>query len=123
LTREGFDKYIQGKAEAGIPFSAYWYPQGFGLLITGKLTIPGYSTWRVREPNGKQSTFYTYEAAYRYAKPGCTPKETKHPAREHGINSASINRWRRNVARLKRAKPWNFLTVEFDGKNIVYEEA
>lgn len=122
VTREGFDRYIAEKAREGIPFSAYWYQYGYGLLITGKIRREGYSTWKSRATDGKEYEYSTYDLALRESKGGKAPKEIRHPAREYGPTKGTISRWYKAVDRLRKRYAWNFVTVEFDGKSTTYEE-
>ena len=37
LSREGFARWLRGLIEAKIPFRAYWYAGGYGILKTGPI--------------------------------------------------------------------------------------
>lgn len=87
MKQEGFDNYIQKHVQKGIPFIAYWFPRGYGLLVTGKQYLS--------DENGNM--------------------------RKMGVRKAEIQKWKKNVSKLRREWYGDFITAEFDGENVVYD--
>lgn len=124
MTREGFTRYVKEWAKQGIPFTAYRYRYGYGRLMTVRLRREPYSTWKVRSKDGETYEYHSYDAAAQDAKPGAKPREVKHLGDWYGPTKTEVARWRRSVERLRRRYSWDgFVTAEFDGTTITYEEA
>lgn len=42
MSEEGFRHLIRGYVDKGIPFRAYWHPNGFGLIRLDEVMVPAY---------------------------------------------------------------------------------
>ncbi len=71
MTLDGFRRYIKAEMEKGIPFIAYWYNGGMGLLRTGPIERPPLIRWALHTSKRKKPILYESDGAsgntHRYA--------------------------------------------------------
>lgn len=67
MTLDGFRRYIKDEMEKGVPFLAYWYDGGTGLLRTGPIERPPLIMWALYKHNRKTPILYDSEDACQQA--------------------------------------------------------
>ena len=121
MTLDGFRRYIRDEMEKGIPFLAYWYDGGTGLLRTGPIERPPRIMWALYKHNRKTPILYDSEDACRQAnrlswKAGVPAHyEMKEiPQKPVQAKPGTIKAFRRKMAELEREHP-ELVRVEADG--------
>lgn len=99
VSQESFKHRLRGLIEEKTPFAAYWYPNGYGVMLLGPVTV---HKWYL--PIGQTGGYMTVEG------------EAKLQARK-----AAPGVWWKNLAKLRRKYYTEVVTVEFDGENIKTE--
>ena len=121
MTLDGFRRYIRDEKEKGIPFLAYWYCGGMGLLRTGPIEQPPRIMWVLHTSKRKTPTFYDSEDACwrawdrmlrRDARAHYEMKEI--PQKPIQAKPGTIKAFRRKMAELEREHP-ELVRVETDG--------
>ena len=121
MTLDGFRRYIRDEMEKGVPFLAYWYCGGMGLLRTGPIERPPLVKWVLHTSKRKTPTFYDSEDAClrawdrmlrRDARAHYEMKKT--PQKPIQAKPGTIKAFRRKMAELEREHP-EFVRVEADG--------
>ena len=121
MTLDGFRRYIRDEMEKGIPFIAYWYDGGTGLLRTGPIERPPQVKWVLHTSKRKTPTFYDSE----YACWRAWDRMLRRDARAHyemkkvslkpiQARPGTIKAFRRKMAELEREHP-ELVRVEADG--------
>lgn len=96
MSEEGFRQLIRRYVDKGIPFRAYWHPNGFGLIRLDAVEVP------VLPP---------------YAWRGDGPV----PTEPHRLTKRGLRTWERNLARLRKQTWGRVVTVEYDGTELKTE--
>ena len=121
MTLDGFRRYIRAEMEIGIPFIAYWYGGGMGLLRTGAIERPPRIMWALYKRNRKTPIFYDSEDACQRA--GQLSWQAGVPARYEmkeipqkpiQAKPGTIKAFRRKMDELEREHP-ELVRVETDG--------
>ncbi len=122
MSEEGFKRYLRPYIEGGIPFSAYWHPQGFGLLKTGPQPTER-EEYVVHLPDGKARRYREYTSAWSKANntEGAWMETEKVPGKPHQISKTKLARWRTINDKLRRVMGGVLVTVEFDAKTLLTE--
>lgn len=123
MTVDGFRQYVAGEAKKGIPFIAYWYPRGFGLLRTGPFEDKKPVYYLYLRDKKKPETYADAEeltkAVVRARKRGEAVDRTdvKEKIKTIKPRASTIKAFRREAERLaEKAYPVYF--VEFDGRSL-----
>lgn len=93
MSEEGFRQYLQPYIRNKIPFLAYWYPKGFGLIRLDEVTIP--DVRREEIPTGSFP-----------------------PTRRHVLSKSGRRAWERSMAQLRKHSWSRVITLEFDGERL-----
>lgn len=96
MSEEGFRHLIRGYVDKGIPFRAYWHPNGFGLIRLDVVEVP------VQPPCERHG-----------AGPG--------PKKPHRLTMRGLQTWEKNLAQLRKQTWGRVVTVEYDGKELKTE--
>lgn len=121
MTLDGFRRYIKDEMEKGVPFLAYWYDGGTGLLRTGPIERPPLIMWALYKHNRKTPILYDSEDACwrawermlrRDARARYEMKEI--PQKPIQAKPGTIKAFRRKMAELEREHP-ELVRVEADG--------
>lgn len=91
MSEEGFRQYLQPYIRNKIPFLAYWYPKGFGLIRLDEVQIPAVRKDEV--PNGRGP---------------------------HRLSKSGRRTWERNMAQLRKHSWSRVITLEFDGERLTH---
>ena len=94
MSEEGFWQYLRPYTHNKIPFLAYWYPKGFGLVRLDQVMVP------VAPP---------YERHW---------KEENAPKKPHILTKRGRQTWEKNMQRMRKHSWSRVLTVEFDGETL-----
>lgn len=100
MTKDNFARRLRKLVEAKTPFVAYWHPHGYGVMLTGPVTV--HSRYLEDKTNGTWRLVKS-EAVVRASKSG-------------------LSQWAKNLARMRRS--WytiDVVSVEYDGENIITE--
>lgn len=122
MTLDGFRRYIRSEMEKGIPFLAYWYDGGMGLLRTGPIERPPLIRWALHTPKRKTPVLYDSQDAcwravqkeIRFGHLTATMEEKRIPQKPIQAKPGTIKAFRREMARLERERP-ELVRVEADG--------
>ena len=121
MTLDGFRHYIKAEMEKGIPFIAYWYDGGMGLLRTGPIEQPPLIRWALYKHNRKTPILYDSEDACQRAnqqswREGVPAhyERVEIPQKPIQAKPGTIKAFRREMARLERERP-ELVRVEADG--------
>lgn len=121
MTLDGFRRYIKAEMEKGIPFIAYWYDGGMGLLRTGPIEQPPLIRWALHTPKRKAPILYESESACWNAFQKIRRKDARAhyemveiPQKPIQAKPGAIKAFRREMARLERERP-ELVRVEADG--------
>ena len=95
MTKEGFARRIRYEMENGIPFTAYWYRYGFGVLRTGPVTL--------LDNEGKPVL------------------DSKKRPKQKTVSATTLKRWYNAVEKLRRHRYDTVITVDFNGTDCVVE--
>lgn len=126
MTLEGFERYIQAEAKKGIPFIAYHYSGGCGLMRTGPIEQKPKWVYLLYYGDGRRPQ--TYENPYEAERAiqleqrrcGVMPRIKEKYVQPKPIQAkkGSISAFRREIARLgKRAN--GLCVAEFDGTSLM----
>lgn len=96
MSEEGFRRLIRRYVDQGIPFRAYWHPNGFGLIRLDAVEVP------VLPP---------------YAWHGAGPV----PTEPHQLTKRGLRTWEKNLAQLRKQTWGRVVTVEYDGTELKTE--
>ena len=55
MTQEGFRRYLKTYIDAGIPFMAYWHPNGMGLIRLDEVEVPKKPPIEANVPAGENA--------------------------------------------------------------------
>ena len=121
MTLDGFRRYIKAEMEKGIPFIAYWYDGGMGLLRTGPIERPPLIRWALYISRRKTPIRYrdeyacnqAWHKARRMGEPAHYEKEEV-PQKPIQAKPGTIKAFRRKMAELEREHP-ELVRVEADG--------
>lgn len=95
MSEEGFRHLIRGYVDKGIPFRAYWHPNGFGLIRLDEVMVP------------------------------CTPRgqvdSGNYPRKPKTVTKRGLQTWEKNLAQLRKQTWGRVVTVEYDGKELKTE--
>lgn len=122
VTKEGFRSYLQPLIDQGMAFHAYWHPHGFGVVKTGP--IP---TQKIRyilhRPGKADKTYSAYGKCYNAKERtrGAWMETTTVEGKPRQISTEVLNRWNKNIDRLRRGCAGEVITVVFDGHNLSTE--
>lgn len=121
MDEEGFKRYLRPLVEAGIPFTAYWHPRGFGVMRTGPQPTERVE-YVVHLPGGEARRYREYRKAYNKSENtgGAWMEQEKVPGKPIQVSKAKLARWRAMNDRLRRLGG-GVITVEFDGVNLMTE--
>ena len=97
MTQEGFRRYLKTYIDAGIPFMAYWHPNGMGLIRLDEVEVPTKPPIEANVPAGRM------------------------PTKAHKLGTRGRRTWENNMARLRKQTWGQVITVEFDGKELKSE--
>lgn len=121
MTLDGFRRYIKAEMEKGVPFIAYWYNGGMGLLRTGPIEQLPLIRWALYKHNRKTPILYDSEDACQQANQRSWREGVpahyemkKIPQKPIQAKPGTIRAFRREMARLERERP-EFVRVEADG--------
>lgn len=99
MNSEGFRRFLRGYIDKGIPFLAYWYPAGMGLIRLDEVKVP-------KKPPCETHRFADAENG---------------PKKKHTLTKGGRRTWERNLERLWRQCCGQIITVELDGERIKTE--
>ena len=121
MTLDGFRRYIKPEMEKDVPFIAYWYDGGMGLLRTGPIEQPSQVLWALHTSKHKKPILYESEGACCNAFQKIWRKDARAhyerveiPQKPIQAKPGAIKAFRREMARLEREHP-EFVRVEADG--------
>lgn len=117
MTEDGFRAYLRPYLDQGIPFSAYWHPNGIGLLRTGP--VPTLRREYILHVPGKPAKRYRNSPAV--PGPDSWVEPVSVPGKPTQVSARTLNRWQRNIERLKKSCPGRVITVDFDGTSAAIE--
>ena len=122
MTREGFVQWLRPWMEAGIAFSAYWHPHGFGRLRTAPLPTER-RRYIIHMPGKPDKTVASTPKSCSpvYRTPGAWVEPVYEPGPPKALRKGALERWRKSVEQLRR-RSWDaVITVEFDGRHTLVE--
>ena len=126
MTEDGFKRYLAPYIRDKVPFSAYWYSRGYGLIKTG--LIPTEKTEYLLCQNGKAVKSYgTTERGYHRCQnainqtEGAWMETRKVPGKPRQLTEGMVKRWKKNLDQLRHTCGCKFVTVDFDGEHIMTE--
>lgn len=99
MSEEAFKQFLKPYIRDGIPFLAYWHPNGMGLIRLDEVMVPVISPV-------KQSSL---------RKPAVIKMKPKQ------LSDRGRKTWEKNMAKLREQTWGRVITVEFDGKDLKTE--
>lgn len=97
MNEEGFRRFLRPYIKEGIPFLAYWHPNGMGLIRLDVVMVPVCPPCEVHM------------------------RQDHVPTKPHQLGERGRRTWEKNLAWLRKQTWGRVITVEFDGKDIKTE--
>ncbi len=126
MTSSEFERYMRAEVKKGIPFVAYHYSGGCGLMRTGSIEQEPKRVYRLYYGDGRRPQTYEnpYEAEraiqLEQRRRGVTPwiEEEYVQPKPVQAKKSSISAFRREIARLGKRES-SLCIVEFDGSSLM----
>lgn len=122
MTREGFRRYLRPYLDGHVPFLAYWYPNGCGLLKTGPIPVT-HNEYVLHQPHKPDKTYRDYTRCRNMANKisGAWMETIPVEGKPRQISAGTLTKWQKLNDRLRRQCGGDLITVEYDGTNTSVE--